>query len=74
VANKLLKTTKVGGGKCAVKIYRNSEYDTHEIKTFIGKKLVGSSEESGAGAKAAARMTAAHEARWLKKQPGCRRA
>ena len=69
MALKLIKTTRVGGGKCAVKIYRNTEYDVHEVRTLIGKRAVGNAEESDLKS---ARGTAAAEARWLKTQSGCR--
>lgn len=68
MANKLLRTTRVSP-KCSVKIYRDSEYDVFVVKTLVNGKVRGTTEE---GDKSAARGTAAHEARWLRKQAACR--
>jgi len=68
MARKLIRTTRVGP-KCAVKIYRDSEYRVFVVKTSHGAK----STEYETDDKKDARGTAAQQARWLKKQPSCRR-
>lgn len=65
MALKKIRETKVGP-VCSVKIYRDSEYGEHVIKTMCGKTVIGTAFESDL---AAARGTAAAQVRWLRRKP-----
>lgn len=66
MVKRLIHTTRVGS--CSVKIYRDSEWNEFVVKTSGVRGDGYHTDDRGD-----ARSTAAHEARWLKKQPRCRR-
>ncbi len=68
MALKKLHETRVGAS-CAVRIYRNSEFDEYVVKTVVGGKVQGG-KDGGAfeSDKQAARGTAAAQVRWLRKR------
>jgi hypothetical protein len=72
MAIKKLHETRVGA-HCAVRIYRNSEFDEYIVKTIINGRVQGG-KDGGAftSDKADARGTAAAEVRRLRKQRSCR--
>jgi len=66
MALKKIHETRVGAS-CAVRIYRNPEFDEYVVKTIVGGKVQGG-KDGGAfeSDKAAARGTAAAQVRWLR--------
>lgn len=73
MALKKIHETRVGA-KCAVRIYRNTEFNEYVVKTVVGGRVQGG-KDGGAfeSDKAAARGTAAAEVHRLRRQRGrCR--
>jgi hypothetical protein len=72
MALKKIHETPVGAS-CAVRIYRNPEFDEYVVKTVVGGKVQGGKDGGYfTSDKADARSTAAHEVRRLRQRPGCR--
>jgi len=72
MALKKIHETRVGAS-CAVRIYRNPEFDEYIVKTVVNGKVQGGKDGGYfASDKADARGTAAHEVRRLRQRPGCR--
>lgn len=70
MAIKLIHQTRVGA-KCAVKIYRNSEYNEFIVKTVVNGRVQGGKDGGYfTDDKADARGTAAAEIRRLRKKRG----
>jgi hypothetical protein len=72
MAIRKIHETRVGAN-CAVRIYRNSEFDEYIVKTVVNGRVQGG-KDGGAfeNDKAAARGTAAAQVRWLRKHRNCR--
>ena len=72
MAQRKIHETRVGS-RCAVRIYRDSEYNEFVVKTIVNGRIEGG-KSGGAfeSDKAAARGTAAAEVRRLRKRPACR--
>lgn len=73
MARRKIKTTRVG--RCAVNIYRDSEWDEFVVQSVVGGKVIGGKEDGGyfTDDKADARSNAAHAVRLLRKRPACKR-
>lgn len=73
MARRLIKNVRVG--RCAVKIYRDSDWNEYNVQQVVGGKIVGGREGGGyfTDNKQDARNVAAHEIRRLRKRPACRR-
>jgi hypothetical protein len=72
MALKKIHETPVGTN-CAVRIYRNYEYDEYVVKAIVKGKVQGGKDGgSFTSDKADAYGTAASVADWLRKRPACK--
>jgi len=71
MALKKISDTPVGT-RCAVRIYRNAEFDEYVVKTVVNGKVQGGKDGGYfTSDKADARGTAAHEVEKLRQRPAC---